>query len=226
MKKTVQKFCINKNNKTGHFSLFLVLMTLLACGCESQETVEPITEENSLEDLRTKGSFETDAFITEWIVPKDVDITLPLDPSFSYDFVVDWGDNSKLTVVSNQTNFPAKHRYSKAGVYQIRILGICETWRWANENTSKKYLTKVVQWGNVEFTSLSSSFYECTALNSIAAGIPNVVSYNSTFANCTNLTSLPEGLFANCNYGKDFSGIFCHMYKFTVSSCRSVQRLC
>lgn len=197
--------------KKKGFYLFCCLSFLLLGngGCENgADDFRLGAEELSPENIFTRGSFEKDAFITEWSVPKDSLIQLPLDTAFVYNFIVDWGDDSDLQQYTNRNLLTACHRYDRSGVYRVRILGTCETWRWINNNTTKKYLTRVVQWGNVHFKSLGLSFADCVNLSAIPPGIPNVESYGSAFLRCTSLTSLPEGLFANCYMAKNFTSTF------------------
>lgn len=191
---------------------FTCTFSLLVCFCTGcSENIDEALPDNRLadaEEILTRGSFETDAFITEWYVPKDSLVRLPLDTAYFYNFIVDWGDDSNLQQFTNQNLLSAKHRYNRTGTYRVRILGTCETWNWIGHNTSQKFLTKVVQWGNVNFKSLDGSFMDCINLISIPAGIPNVENYKATFIRCTGLTSLPDGLFAGCYKAKYFANTF------------------
>jgi hypothetical protein len=68
-------------------------------------------------------------------------------------------------------------------------------------------ITKVLDFGEVEFKSLS--FYECNNLNEINGQIngPDITSFSSCFRN-NQLTSIPENLFDNCTKVTNFSDCF------------------
>lgn len=210
-----------KMKKSIQWSGCLLGGIILFCSCEKESVnnLEPVLRnEPAQAELRemVRASFETDVFITEWTVPKDASVILPLDTAFTYNFIVDWGDNSDLQQITNNNYYAASHRYSTSGVYRIRILGTCETFRWQN-NDSRKYLTQVIQWGNVHFKSLRYSFSSCTSLAAIPVGIPNVEDYNTAFSGCTSLTSLPAGLFEDCYNARYFTGVF--------SGCKNLKSL-
>lgn len=164
-------------------------------------------------DILQRGSFETDAFITEWTVPAATTIVLPLDSAYSYNFIVDWGDDSDLSQVIAYNDPNARHTYMNSGIYTVRILGTCEAWRWGwstHPIECRQFLTKIVQWGNVHAKNFEKSFTDCIALSSIPAGIPNMENFNNTFYGCESLTTLPSGLFSKCVNTTSFSNTFSH----------------
>lgn len=185
------------------FLCLLAITSIFFMGCDKKNELTPVEDKNSqnkINEILATRSFETDAFITEWIVPAQTTIKLPLVDGYSYKFVVDWGDETPISVVDSFNHPDASHTYMNAGIFQIRIIGICETWRWDDtpEWEHRKYLTKVIQWGKVNTTDFYRSYNGCTGLTSIPAEMPNVENYGQVFRNCTSLSSLPQGLFANC----------------------------
>ena len=203
----------------GRLSWILVLLLGIVAGCSSEdsyECTEPNTEEKALEQLLTRASIETDAFITEWIIPKDSILNLPLDTSKIYNCIIDWGDNSTVSYIFSKADYyKARHIYYQPGVYRVRILGDFPVLN-IQENC-KVWLSKVIQWGNANFYSLFGTFMDCTNLVSIASGIPDVGSYMSTFRNCTSLQSLPDGLFNRSINTQNFA--------FTFQGCTNLTTL-
>ena len=61
-----------------------------------------------------------------------------------------------------------------------------------NDSANRNRLTEIVQWGNVEWTSMQNAFSGCTNLQVTATDVPNlsmVTSMYSMFSECTNLDS-------------------------------------
>lgn len=200
----MKKSIIQSKRNAGHFSLIILLITFFMMGCTGSDGYDEFSEVP-----QTRASFETDAFITEWLVPENGVITLPLDTNYQYNCVIDWGDDCDLTYVYNKADYSKIwHRYTTAGSYRIRILGTFPSWRWLFNTEAKPYLTKIVQWGNVKFQVLDNGFSHCTNLTSIATGIPDVESYSAIFWGCTGLTSLSDGLFSKSITATDFTSMF------------------
>jgi len=71
------------------------------------------------------------------------------DPSYTYDYTVDWGDGTK----TNHTG-DATHSYSVQGVYEVKITGECPYIpQWPYQYGSI-YIIDIIQWGDLEFKSL------------------------------------------------------------------------
>jgi hypothetical protein len=150
-----------------------------------------------------------DEFISEWNMPTG-NFTLPLITGFTYNFTVDWGDGSALSTVTAYNDTDATHAYT-AGTYQIKIKGQFPHFR-INNGTVKTYLTKIIQWGNVGFTSFLYTFYGCSNLavlpNSPITGCNAVITIAQAFQGCTGLTTIPTGFFDNLVNAKDFTATF------------------
>lgn len=149
------------------------------------------------------------AFITEWTVP-DGNFTLPLRSGYTYNCTVDWGDGSPLSTITAWNDADATHTYT-AGTYQIKIWGTCQT-IYINYGAVRTYLDKVIQWGDVGFTSLERAFYGCTSLTSLPTGTitgaDSIIYFTNCFRTCTGLTSIPSGLFDNCTNVTGFEDCF------------------
>ena len=150
-----------------------------------------------------------DPFITEWTVPSG-DFTLPLTISASYNMTVDWGDGSPTSTVTIWNDADATHTYA-SGTYQISITGVCEIF-FINNGSVKLYIDKIIQWGNVGFTSFLTSFYGCSNLTEVPSsaitGLNGVLDCGSMFENCSSLTSIPSSFFDNFALVTGFSRVF------------------
>ena len=134
---------------------------------------------------------EEECMITEWTIPADnTPILLPAHGN-GINLIVDWGDGSPLETVT--TAF-APHTYANAGVYDIKIIGTCESWGYkeygnpsSNYVSYTQYLTKVKQFGELGVTYYG--FSNCANLEYVT----NLVSQN-TFVNVTSM----QGMFCKC----------------------------
>jgi len=192
------------NNLLQHL-LYTCLGILLIYACQNDP--ELINDDNYQQELLSRANYDSESFITEWTVPKDSLVTFTLDTNRQYNCIIDWGDNSDLTMIFHKSDYyRAQHKYAATATYRIKILGIFPQLN-IQENC-KPYLYQIIQWGNVSFQTLNYAFFKCKNLHSIASGIPNLESYTSTFGSCTGLTTLPDKLFANCTKTKSFLQTF------------------
>ena len=213
----IKRTHLANNSNTSYWGI-LILGIALMFSCQEKEfnTFAPTGSgmpNTGILDILQRGSFETDAFITEWTVPAATTIVLPLDSAYSYNFIVDWGDDFDLSQVVAFNDPNARHTYMNSGIYTVRILGTCEAWRWGwstHPIECRQFLTKIIQWGNVHAKNFEESFAACIALSSIPAGIPNMENFNNTFYGCESLTTLPSGLFSKCVNTTSFSNTFSH----------------
>lgn len=192
------------NNLFLHL-LYTCLGIFLIYACQNDPGLT--NDDNDQQKLLSRANYDSESFITEWTVPKDSLVTFTLDTNRQYNCIIDWGDNSDLTMIFNKSDYNrAQHKYAATATYRIKILGIFPQLN-IQEN-SKPYLYQIIQWGNVSFQTLNYAFFKCKNLYSIAAGIPNLENYISTFGSCTGLTTLPDRLFANCIKSKSFLQTF------------------
>ncbi|WP_353778750.1 BspA family leucine-rich repeat surface protein [Winogradskyella sp. 3972H.M.0a.05] len=129
-------------------------------------------------------------FITTWetTTPNEV-IIIPVSPSDTYDYHIDWGDGN---TTFNRTGI-ALHIYANPGIHTVRIIGQFPRILMANttpENRAK--LKSVEQWGNVRWQSMEAAFFFCQNLVVNATDAPNLrwaTSLNSMFAAATSVNS-------------------------------------
>lgn len=147
-------------------------------------------------------------FKTLWSVGAGQSITLPLTNlnGSEFNFTVNWGDGTS-SFINSYDNANKTHTYSNVGEYVVSIKGICQGWNFQSVNTSRLLITKVLDFGEVEFKSLS--FYYCNNLNEISGQIngPTITNFSWCFSN-NQLTSIPKNLFDFCTQVTDFSGCF------------------
>lgn len=113
---------------------------------------------------------DTGSFVSIWNTTKTsagsstaAQITLPLESTGTYNFIVDWGDNSTSTItVWNQAQ--TTHTYTTPGVYKIKITGTCYGWRFNNTGDRLKFIS-VQQWGTgFRLGNSSANFSGCSNL--------------------------------------------------------------
>ena len=94
-------------------------------------------------------------FITEWTVEANTEITLPIDGITNV--TIEWGadeDGDGALDTQKCTSPKPTHTYTNGGKYTIKISGSIQKWDFGNIATSKDYITKILQWGNVRSRSL------------------------------------------------------------------------
>ena len=89
-------------------------------------------------------------FKTLWSVGAGQSITLPLVSGYSYKCTVDWGDGTS-NYINSYDSANRIHIYSNVGEYVVSIKGICEGWNFQTVSTSRLLITKVLDFGEVEF---------------------------------------------------------------------------
>jgi len=103
-----------------------------------------------------------------------------------FDFTVDWGDG----VIESYTGSPGNidHVYATGGIYEIKITGAFPYIRFIGTGDRTK-LTKVKQWGTIQWGNWSEAFRSCSNLQIVAADAPNlsnVTSMAGAFQGCSN----------------------------------------
>ena len=118
-------------------------------------------------------------FVTTWETTSSPEsITLPLIDEFSYNMVVDWGDGNSDTITAFD-QAERIHSYDTAGIYDITITGLCETWAFWPVVSSKDNILDVKYWGNIGLTSCEFMFFECSNLDISATDSPNLADVTS-----------------------------------------------
>jgi len=143
----------------------------------------------------------------------DQEITIPhLSGVYTYDYVVDYGDESVPVSVTTYNDTGTTHTYSTPGTYDIVIDGTCETFYVNNAGTMKDTIKKVLNWGDVGLKI--SKFRGCTNLNSLSDmincnnGLVNVNTFYFSFSYCSSLTSIPADLFKYSINANNFYATF------------------
>ena len=115
-------------------------------------------------------------FITTWQVSdndSDLSIYIPAnDFDFAYDYNVDFGDG---TVLNNQTS-SSSHTYTTAGTYTVSISGDFPKFYAISGFFSflRHKLMTIEQWGNIQWQSMDSAFYDCYNLTINATDTPDL----------------------------------------------------
>lgn len=131
---------------------------------------------------------DSDPFITTWRVNSNDNITIGTNNSYIYDYRVDWGDGSTVTIEDGD----ASHTYSQSGDYTVKIFGTFPAISQASsDELSRKSIISINQWGNIHWKSMNNAFALCE----------NVTLKTNTPPNLTEVT--------------DISHIFNHALRFT-----------
>lgn len=155
------------------------------------------------------------AMVTEWTIPSaNTIITLPVSGT-GLNLTVNWGDNTTETVTKE---FPT-HTYAESGTYNIIITGECPIFGYTDSKdvaetsdyyTFTKYLTGVIQWGELNATRYG--FSKCTSLEYVLGSatentFSKVTSMENMFFGCYNMTSVDVSNFKTDNV-KNMSHMF------------------
>jgi len=128
-----------------------------------------------------------DGFIMELTVTGSDAFLLRGINTLTYNAQVDWGDGTVDTVT---TWNGGSHVYASTGTYQVKISGTFPAFNYATiAGAWKDYLTRIVQWGNIEWKSFFGAF----------GVFPNLTSLPSDYPDITGLTDRrPSQMFFQC----------------------------
>lgn len=133
-------------------------------------------------------------------------ISLPLVPTGTYDFNVDWGDGSDDNITTwDQPE--ATHTYSSSGSYVLRKKGVINGWQFNNTGDRLKFIS-VQDFGALTIINSASinAFQGCGNMTSWA-GVPNtegVTNFTQFLRQCSSFNSPLESL--NTSSGTNFNG--------------------
>ena len=151
-------------------------------------------------------------FISKWdIRDNHKTLTLPLIPSGTYDFDVDWGDGSTEHIKSHQAN----HQYSKPGTYEVRITGTINGWCTFLTLYTRIQLLDICQWGCLKLGNAGRYFEGCKNLQITATDAPDLsetTKLYSMFGHCESFNS-PIGHW-DVSHITDMSRMFCGAVSF------------
>lgn len=116
---------------------------------------------------------------------------------YSYNYDVDWSDNSPITTgITIYNSTLATHTYNVAGSYVIYITGRMPGWSVNNNSNMKLLITKCISWGDVGLIKID--FYGCSAMTNLPdqqGKLANVRTFANFCNGCTSLVSIPYGTF-------------------------------
>jgi len=143
-------------------------------------------------------TIEGGAFVSTWKTDNpgtsnDDQITLPLVNGGSYNFVVNWGDNSS-DVIENWNATEKTHTYSIAGTYEVSISGEIIGWEFYPAGDEEKILD-INNWGGVKVGNGGNYFRNARNLTISATDIPDLsetYTMAAMFYNCESLSSVPN----------------------------------
>jgi len=128
-------------------------------------------------------------------------VKLPLDPDGTYDFTVEWGDETSDTITSyNQPE--VTHSYAQPGTYTITIVGTCNGFGFSepfNNEFSQDHskLIDVEKWGAMRFHNKGWQ------LNNL----PNLETFSADDTpNLSNITDMSYMFAGTRNFNDDLSG--------------------
>ena len=133
-------------------------------------------------------------FITTWDPSKTStgssaanQVRLPLEPNGTYNFIVDWGDQTG-SVITSWNQAEVTHTYANPGNAPFTITvfdtngSVLDGWRFNNSGDRLKILT-VEQWGKVKLGNNGGYFYGAENLTSDATDAPDLTdTANLTYA--------------------------------------------
>ena len=154
-------------------------------------------------------------FLTTWKTDNpgasgDNQIAIPTNPSFTYNYMVDWGDGNSDTGVTGDI----AHTYAAPGTYTVSITGDFPAIYFELSGDKEKILS-VDQWGDIQWQSMEFAFSQCINLDVVAPDVPDlsaVSTMTSMFIGCTSL----QGTAAFNNW--DVSGVSDLSFMFSVAN--------
>jgi surface protein len=134
-------------------------------------------------------------------------ITLPLFYEGTYNFTVDYGDNSGEKTVTAYNDADAAHTYADDGTYTVTIKGQIDGFRF-NNSGDKLRLIGISNWGTLKVgTNQGAYFYGCENLVVTATDIldtSEITNMSRMFSNCSvfngSVSSFDTSTVTNMNY--------------------------
>jgi len=107
-------------------------------------------------------------------------VKLPLESVGTYNFYVDWGDDTN-DIITAWDQAEVTHTYSSEGIYTINISGTIKGFRF-NDAGDKLKLLDISNWGGLNLGNSGDYFYGTTNLRNITATDALNLSGTTTFA--------------------------------------------
>lgn len=169
------------------------------------------------------------AFVTEWKTDNlgesgSDQISLPLVDDGTYDFVVDWGDDTTSEITSYDDT-DRTHTYATAGTYTVTITGSIEGFSFLKQynEPSGAYsgdslkLIGISSWGILKPGNSGGCFMRCRNMLITATDTPDLSETTSClymFAYCTSIETIPNLAAWDVSTVTDMNYMFCEASKF------------
>jgi surface protein len=162
---------MKKITKCHYKGLAFLIIVLSALGGSQfgfmNESYSDQADQFAYKKFTLPQSADPDAFISVWdtTIPGmsgSDEIKLPLLTSGTYNFFVDWGDNTNDTITSSAQT-AVTHTYSVAGIYMVNITGTIVGWRFNNGGDYLKII-EIMQWGSLRVGNAGDYFSGCQNL--------------------------------------------------------------
>ncbi len=110
------------------------------------------------------------AFVTTWkTTSANEEITIPIRPSSSGNYIVTWGDGNATTHTGHAT-----HTYVGAGNHTISVSGNNLAMHLSDDPSNAAKLVSIDQWGDVQWKSMTRAFYGASNMIYNAVDVPNL----------------------------------------------------
>jgi len=162
--------------------LSLLILPILFIGCGITSTTGGGSADSP--------PFEFDILTLE----EDDTFTPPLYDGGTYNFTIDWGDESSSEITSFDDG-DLTHTYEDDGAssYSIVITGTLIGWKFDNGG-DKNLMKDITQWGCLRFGNTGDAFTGCANMVITATDAPNlsgITDLSTTFQLCRALTTVP-----------------------------------
>jgi len=116
---------------------------------------------------------------------------LPLTVSGTYNFTVDWGDESGLGTITEWDDVAKNHNYAGSGPYTVTIEGTIVGWSF-NNNSYASAMRDISSWGPLRLGNDGAYFKGCTNLtisDTNALDTTGTTNMFEAFMGCNSLTT-------------------------------------
>ncbi len=166
--------------------------TITAIGCLNGDESTLYTFEYTLTPLLSFVS-TWDTTNTSTGSSNDTQITLPLVESGTYDFTIDWGDDTS-SEISSWDSAHKTHTYDTRGEYILTITGIIQGFSFNNSGDKLK-IKEISEFGPLNLGNDGAYFFGAENLTITATddlNLTNTTNLSRTFQNCSLLTTIPS----------------------------------
>jgi hypothetical protein len=157
-------------------------------------------------------------FISVWRTTSPSEsITLPLISTGTYDFFVDWGDNTSdtITLYSDPKRI---HTYGATGDHVVTIRGTIEGFNFNDVPASALKIREVTQWGDLRLVDGGSYFKSCSNLGLVnvtdVLDLTGLTNLSYMFYECARLTTVGRMNEWDVGQIQNFSSMFSRATNF------------